>query len=97
MYTAIAVAEIVANIVEHGSAGRHLVQIEIEISVQPDHVLVAVTDDGNEAGIDMNAVCMPGDGADRGRGLAMARLTLETLTYQRLSGANHWVLTSNRF
>lgn len=97
MRTAIAVAEIVANIVEHGSAGRHLVQIEMAISVQPDRVLVALTDDGNEACIDMNAICMPGDVAESGRGLAMARLVLETLAYQRLSGANRWVLTSNRF
>jgi serine/threonine-protein kinase RsbW len=97
MHTAIAVAEIVANMVEHGSAGRHLVQIEMEVSVQPDRVLVALADDGNEARIDVNAICMPGDGAERGRGLAMARRVLDTLAYQRLSGANRWVLTSNRF
>ena len=97
MQTAIAVAEIVANMVEHGSAGRHLVQIEMQMSVQPDRVLVSLADDGNEAYIDLNAIRMPGDGAERGRGLAMAQSSLDALAYQRFSGANHWLLTSKRY
>ena len=44
----IAVGEIVANIVEHGTRGRLTVMIELRMSVERDRVLVAIIDDGNE-------------------------------------------------
>ena len=79
-HTGIAVAEIVANIVEHGSAGHRLCADEMHVSVQSDHVLVVLIDDGNEAGIDLASVGMPGDVlAERGRGLAMAKSVLSGL------------------
>lgn len=94
----IAVAEIVANIVEHGGAGRQLVQIEMQIAIQPDHVLVMLIDDGNEAHVDLGSVGMPEDDlAERGRGLAMATLVLDRLTYQREAGANCWTMASHTF
>lgn len=94
----IAVAEIVANIVEHGGAGRQLVQIEMQIAIQPDHVLVMLIDDGNEAHVDFDSVGMPDDVlAERGRGLAMATLVLYRLTYQREAGANCWTMASHPF
>ena len=96
--TGIAVAEVVANIVEHGGAGRQLVRIEMHITVQSDHVLVDLIDDGNEAHVDLGSACMPEDVlAERGRGLAMAKLVLDRLTYRREAGVNHWTLTSHPF
>ena len=98
LHTAIAVAEIVANIVEHGGAGRQLVRIEMHITVQSDHVLVVLIDDGNEAHVDVAAASMPGDDlAERGRGLAMAKLVLDRLTYRREAGVNYWTLASHPF
>ncbi len=97
-HTGIAVAEIVANIVEHGSAGHRLVRIEMHVSVQSDHIVVVLIDDGNEAEIDLASVCMPADGfAERGRGLAMAKSVLGGLAYRRDAEANYWTLTSHRF
>jgi serine/threonine-protein kinase RsbW len=94
----IAVAEIVANIVEHGGADRQLLQIEMQITVQSDHVLVVLIDDGNEAHVDLGSACMPEDVlAERGRGLAMATLVLYRLTYQREAGANYWTMASHPF
>lgn len=94
----IAVAEVVANIVEHGGAGRQLVRIEMQIAIQPDHVLVVLIDDGNEAHVDFESVGMPEDVlAERGRGLAMATLVLDRLTYQREAGVNCWTMASHPF
>ena len=93
----IAVAEVVANIVEHGSAGRHRVYIEMQMSVERSRVVVALIDDGNESFIDMNSVGMPDFSAERGRGLAMTRAALDRLTYQRRNGSNYWLLASKPF
>lgn len=96
--TGIAVAEIVANIVEHGSTGRQRVRMEMHITVLSDHVLVVLIDDGNEAEVDLGSVCMPVDVlAERGRGLAMAKSVLGRLTYRREADVNYWTLTSHPF
>jgi serine/threonine-protein kinase RsbW len=94
----IAVAEVVANIVEHGGAGLRLVQIEMQIAIQPDHVLVVLIDDGNEAHVDFDTVGMPEDLlAERGRGLAMATMVLNSFTYRREAGLNRWTMASHPF
>ena len=60
--------------------------------------LVDLIDDGNEAHVDLGSACMPEDVlAERGRGLAMAKLVLDRLTYRREAGVNHWTLTSHPF
>lgn len=98
IHTAIAVAEVLANIVEHGGAGEQLVRIEMHITVQSDHLLVVLIDDGIEAHVDLGSACMPEDSlAERGRGLAMAQLALDRLTYQREAGLNYWTLASHSF
>lgn len=93
----IAVAEIIANIIEHGSRGRHRVLLELRMSVAPDRVVIVVTDDGNELLADPAAVRMPTWPAERGRGLAMAQSALDELAYRRKAETNHWVLISKRF
>ena len=93
----IAVAEIVANTIEHGSAGRHRVQMEMRISLETDRVRIILIDDGNESHVDVNMVAMPDCLSERGRGLAMARLALDGLVYYREGVANCWLLTSKPF
>ena len=93
----IAVAEIVANTIEHGSAGRHRVQIEMRTSFETGRVRIILIDDGNESRVDVNTVVMPECLSERGRGLAMARLALDGLVYQREGIANCWLLTSKPF
>ena len=97
MQMGIAVGEIVANIVEHGSAGRHLVQLEMLIALGPKTVSICLRDDGNESATDLHTVQMPDFDAERGRGLALARSALGELSYQREGGSNHWLLTSTTF
>ena len=91
----IAAGEIGANIIEH--AGRfEPVNITMTIRVLIDEVWVEFTDDGSPVEVDLNAVGMPDEMAERGRGLALAQSVLEKLSYQR-NAQNHWTLVSKRF
>lgn len=92
----IAVGEIVANIVEHASRGE-TVLVQMSIEVLSDHITVNLTDDGIECEVDPGEVHMPDELAKRGRGLAMARLVLSKLSYQRSDTHNHWRLASRSF
>lgn len=93
----IALSEIVANIVEHGGTGPSAVNIEIQMSIGPGQVQARVCDDGVEVHVDLAGLSMPACLAERGRGLAMAQRALDTLSYQRRAGLNHWILASKSF
>jgi serine/threonine-protein kinase RsbW len=95
MHMGIAAGEIGANIVEHAAPYRP-VRMWMDVEMLPGRVRVEFTDDGDPVQIDLGAVCMPDDMAERGRGLALARAVLEELTYRRAE-FNHWMLVSNRF
>lgn len=95
MHMGIAAGEIGANIVEHASGGRP-VRIWMDVRVLPSQVHVEFTDDGDPADIDLTAVSMPDDTAERGRGLALAQAVLEELHYRRTE-FNHWILLSKPF
>ena len=95
MHLGIATSEIGANIVEHAAPGRP-VQIWMDVRLLPGQVCVEFTDDGDPVHIDMNAVCLPDDMAERGRGLALAQAVLEELVYRRAE-LNQWILLSKRF
>jgi serine/threonine-protein kinase RsbW len=70
----------------------------MHITVQSDHVQVDLIDDGNEAHVDLGSACMPEDAlAERGRGLAMAKLVLDRLIYRREARVNYWTLASHTF
>jgi serine/threonine-protein kinase RsbW len=97
LHTAIAVAEIMANTVEHGTSGQHVVLVEMHVSVRPDRIRVALIDDGNQTRADLNTIAMPGPLAERGRGLATAQRFLDGLVYQRICCSNLWLLTSRAF
>lgn len=92
---AIATAEIGANIVEHAAAGR-LLRLAMVIRVLAHHVWVEFTDNGGPLRVDLNAVSLPDDMAERGRGLPLAKAVLDRLTYRR-DVMNHWTLVSKYF
>lgn len=95
MHMGIAAGEIGANILEHAAGGR-IIHVGMDVWVHPDQVHVEFTDDGAPFEADLDAVTMPDDMAERGRGLALARAVLEQLIYRR-SDVNHWTLVSKRF
>lgn len=95
MHMGIAAGEIGANIVEHAARLRP-VRLWMDVQVLPSQVHVEMTDDGDPVQIDLNAVSMPDDTAERGRGLALAQAVLDQLIYRR-SERNHWILVSKPF
>jgi serine/threonine-protein kinase RsbW len=97
-----AVVEIFANIVEHAfrtdpdlpdGLGRRL---ELSLEATEGDVLARFSDNGLPAELDLSAVTMPGEGAESGRGLAMALAALDDLRYERISGRNRWSLVCRR-
>lgn len=95
MKVGIAVGEVAANIVEH-AAGANPVQIHMEVRILTNEVWVEFVDDGDPAHVDLNAVSMPGELSERGRGLALAQAVLARLMYRR-DLRNHWTLVSQQF
>lgn len=91
---AIAVDEIGANILEHAARGRP-VRLRMVVLVLPDEVRVNFIDDGSPVEVELDSAAMPGEMAESGRGLALARAVLDRLHYRRHL-LNHWTL-SKRF
>ena len=88
----IAVGEISANVLEHATPGW----IRLEVRVFADRIQVDLFDDGGPADVDLTAAVLPDAMAERGRGIALAKASLEQLSYRRDS-VNHWTLVSRRF
>lgn len=95
MHMELAAGEIGANIVEHAGRCRP-VWMTMDVVVLPDHLQVDFTDDGDPVHVDLDAVCLPDDMAERGRGLALARSVLARLDYRR-TDVNHWILIGKTF
>lgn len=96
MRIAIAAAEIGANIIEHAGSG-HAIRLRMEATVLAHAVEVVFIDDGAEARVDMAALRLPDDLAERRRGLALAQSVLGELTYRRCGTTNRWTLISEDF
>ena len=84
----LAVSEIAANILEHARPPA----IQLRLRVERDNVLAEFTD----AGIRWNGSPEPADFlvslAERGRGLALARMAVDHLLYERVGARNRWRL-----
>ncbi|NGP04195.1 ATP-binding protein [Rhodococcus sp. 14C212] len=91
----IAVAEIAANIVEHAGDGDP-VTMRLELRLCSDRIEACFHDDGRPARVDLETVRMPGDMAERGRGLAIALAALDELSYRRRDATNRWILVRQR-
>ncbi|GAC54080.1 ATP-binding protein [Gordonia amicalis] len=91
----LALAEIGANIIEHARDGSR-VSLRLELEVAADRIEGRYSDDGHPARVDLDAVSLPDDVAERGRGLAIAIQILDELSYRRADGHNHWRLVRNR-
>lgn len=95
MHVDLAVGEIAANIIEHAARGRQ-VSMTMDVAVLANQVRVEFTDDGDPVDVDLAAVSLPDELAERGRGLALAQSVLAQLSYSR-GEVNHWTLVSRPF
>lgn len=96
MEVGIAAAEVGNNILDHAGRGRDL-RIRMEVRVFGGQVHVEFTDDGLPADMDLASIRMPDVMAESGRGLALARASLQGLSYRRDDDVNRWTLVSRRF
>ena len=91
----IAVIEIAANIVRHGSdEGQTVCNLILE--VYPERLCARFKDDGLVAHVNIDSAVMPDVFAESGRGLAIAKAAVDVLTYERHNGANFWSLSRTR-
>lgn len=90
-----AVAEIAANIIEHGCA-MPTTTCNLTIEVSPDRLDARFTDDGVAVLVNVDAASMPDALAERGRGLAIAKAALDVLAYERHNNSNLWTLSRKR-
>ncbi|HWI41988.1 MAG TPA: ATP-binding protein [Nocardioides sp.] len=85
-----AVIEIAGNVVEHGRPVGS-VRWTFSLTVEADRLRGSLSDDGEELEGDPTDASLPDDPlADSGRGLALARATLDELDYRRQDGVNVW-------
>ena len=87
--------EAVANAVQHTSADRRGVQIEILLVVHPGEIEAHVIDHGQGFRLP-DCVELPEDLEESGRGLYVIRSMVDRLDYQVGNGANRLILTRAR-
>ncbi|MGR6966490.1 ATP-binding protein [Geodermatophilus sp. URMC 61] len=84
-----AVAEVAANIAEHGAAAG-AERVSLRLSSSPDRIRAVFEDDG--APVETGTERPPADDAERGRGLLLARAAVDRFSYERDGATNRWVL-----
>ena len=85
----IAVAEVAANIAEHG-AGAGAAHVSLRLSSSPGRIQAVFEDDG--APVESMPEQPPAGDAERGRGLLLARAAVDRFSYERDGATNRWVL-----
>ncbi len=90
-----AVIEIAGNVVEHGRPTGE-VTWQFHLEVRPEQLLGRLSDNGEAYEGDLSSGVMPDVMAETGRGLAMAHLALDGLSYERAENVNHWVMSRIR-
>lgn len=93
-----AVVEIAGNIVEHtvaarGAEGRHFT---VELVADEAALTATFQDDAQPAELDLSAVTMAEEGAEDGRGLALALASVDRLEYRHEGGRNIWSIECRR-
>jgi serine/threonine-protein kinase RsbW len=91
----LAVVEVVANAVKHATPGtENELELEFELEIH-SHVLVARLYEIGAAPFELpaQAEAMPDEQAESGRGLALARRLLSTISCERHGDSNVWTLT----
>jgi serine/threonine-protein kinase RsbW len=91
-----AVAELVANVVEHGRrADGGPPSFTLHLSAEPGRLTAELRDDGDAAVIDLDAP-MPGEADEHGRGIPMIREAVDELRHSREGAGNHWTIVLER-
>ena len=93
---ALALSEILTNIVQHGPmvgvSSAVTIDLRVGISADPRSLWAIIHDTAPHAVIDWDAVVMPDALAESGRGLALAHSVLDEFTHTSDRRGNSWFL-----
>ena len=87
-----AVTEVVNNIVLHAQSST----VSVELTADDAELVARLVDDGRAAEIDLDAVTLPDDLVESGRGLPIVVMAVDEVSYRRAEGRNHWLLQRRR-
>lgn len=90
----LALQELLTNLVHYACNGDPTQTIDITLSASPTHLLIATTDWGVEAAINLEEISMPDpdDLQVGGYGLAILKALVDDVSYRRENGKNQWTL-----
>ena len=88
-----AVIEIANNVVEHGRPPG-TIRYSFTLDVESDKLLGHLRDGGPP--LDESERTMPETHSENGRGLALARVALDDLEYERVDDHNEWTMVRRR-
>ncbi|QQD77721.1 ATP-binding protein [Curtobacterium sp. YC1] len=91
----LAIVELTSNVIEHG-ARRDGVSCELRLEIGRDRFQALLSDDGVAAAVDTDAAELPDDLAESGRGLALVRMVVDDLRYERVADRNRWTVLRDR-
>ena len=94
MTFATAVIEAAANVVQHAKPeSADPVELGVEICIRQSSLRAKVSAFGAASpAVDNDDPAMPGENAESGRGLALIRALVTTVTFTRQDGTNTWIL-----
>lgn len=91
-----AVVELAANVLRHADGEGAGLTCEVTISVEADHLSVAVRDTGEPGQIALAGLEMPALDAESGRGLPLIDALVDEVEYRHDGSHNHWRLVRHR-
>ncbi|WP_150308541.1 ATP-binding protein [Planctomonas psychrotolerans] len=93
MAFATAVIEAASNVVQHAVPSRESVQLGVDISVRPHRLHARILEIGAApASVELAGEHGDDEEAESGRGLALIRALVSTVTFERRGADNVWVL-----
>ncbi len=91
-----AVIEIAGNIVEHSRGAAAERRFTLELFADAEMLRATFRDDGDPPLLDLDAVRMADENQVSGRGLALARASVDDVAFDRDADRNVWTLESRR-
>ena len=91
----LALVELPSNVIEHG-ARPDGVSCELRLEIGDERFQALLSDDGVAATVDPDAAVLPDDFAEGGRGLALVRMVVDDLRYERVADRNRWTVLRSR-
>lgn len=91
----LAIVELTSNVIEHG-AGPAGVSCRLRLEIDAERFSALLSDDGVPAAVDTDAARLPDGLVESGRGLALVRMVVDDLRYERVADENRWTVRRAR-